>query len=70
MPESTGVLLFLAQIHCWASSIKTLTITFTFRGMVDESGDQFVAYFVPTKETLGKRKRDEDDGVDYANGEE
>lgn len=28
------------------------------RGMVDESGDQFVAYFLPTEETIKKRKHD------------
>ncbi len=27
------------------------------RGMEDESGDQFVAYFLPTDNTLRKRKR-------------
>ncbi|XP_071961884.1 RNA polymerase II-associated factor 1 homolog [Antedon mediterranea] len=36
------------------------------RGMVDESGDQFVGYFLPTEETLGKRKRDAEEDVDYA----
>lgn len=36
-----------------------------FRGMVDESGNQFVAYFLPTAETRGKRKRDGEIGVDY-----
>jgi len=40
------------------------------RGAVDESGEQFVAYFLPTDETLGKRKRDSEDGVDYAPDEE
>ena len=41
-------------------------ITFDyFRGAVDESGEQFVAYFLPTEETLGKRKRDEEDNADY-----
>ena len=29
---------------------------FFCRGMEDESGDQFVAYFLPTDETLEKRK--------------
>lgn len=33
--------------------------------MVDESGDQFVAYFLPTDETKRKRKRDIEDGMDY-----
>ncbi len=40
------------------------------RGMVDESGDQFVAYFIPTEETIKKRKRDDDDNVDYMDGED
>ncbi|WAR20309.1 PAF1-like protein [Mya arenaria] len=35
------------------------------RGAVDESGEQFVAYFLPTTDTLGKRKRDEDENEDY-----
>ena len=33
--------------------------------MVDESGDQFVAYFLPTEETIKKRKRDQDACQDY-----
>ena len=46
-------------------------ILFTFnRGAVDESGEQFVAYFLPTDETLQKRKRDADDGVDYVPDDE
>uniref|UniRef100_A0A8C6Z724 RNA polymerase II-associated factor 1 homolog n=1 Tax=Nothoprocta perdicaria TaxID=30464 RepID=A0A8C6Z724_NOTPE len=36
------------------------------RGMMDEEGNQFVAYFLPVEETLRKRKRDQDDDVDYA----
>nr|CAB3264627.1 RNA polymerase II-associated factor 1 homolog [Phallusia mammillata] len=35
------------------------------RGMVDEEGDQFVAYFLPTPETRGKRKRDNEEGLEY-----
>jgi len=38
--------------------------------MVDESGDQFVAYFLPTDETLDKRRRDIEVEVDYEDGEE
>ncbi len=41
-----------------------------FRGMVDEAGDQFVAYFLPTEENLGKRKRDAELEQDYAEEEE
>lgn len=33
--------------------------------MMDESGEQFVAYFLPMDETLQKRKQDSDEGVDY-----
>ena len=28
------------------------------RGVMDESGEQFVAYFLPTDETLTKRQED------------
>ncbi|XP_028321376.1 RNA polymerase II-associated factor 1 homolog [Gouania willdenowi] len=35
------------------------------RGMMDEEGNQFVAYFLPNEETLRKRKRDCDEGMDY-----
>ncbi|KXJ17742.1 RNA polymerase II-associated factor 1-like [Exaiptasia diaphana] len=40
------------------------------RGMVDASGDQFVAYFLPSNETLGKRKRDQETATDYMDEEE
>lgn len=33
--------------------------------MVDVQGDQFVAYFLPEKETLRKRKRDQDEEREY-----
>ena len=35
------------------------------RGVMDESGEQFVAYFLPTDETLTKRLEDMKDGVEY-----
>ena len=35
------------------------------RGVMDESGEQFVAYFLPTDETLTKRADDMKDGVEY-----
>ncbi|KAL5009065.1 hypothetical protein ScPMuIL_014646 [Solemya velum] len=35
------------------------------RGAVDESGEQFVAYFLPTDETMTKRKRDAENEVEY-----
>jgi len=40
------------------------------RGMVDASGDQFVAYFLPTTETIRKRKRDRETEMDYTEEEE
>lgn len=38
----------------------------TIRGMMDEEGNQFVAYFLPVEETLKKRKRDQEEEMDYA----
>ncbi|XP_026233712.1 RNA polymerase II-associated factor 1 homolog [Anabas testudineus] len=35
------------------------------RGMMDEEGNQFVAYFLPNEDTLRKRKRDVEEGMDY-----
>ncbi|XP_061828113.1 RNA polymerase II-associated factor 1 homolog [Nerophis lumbriciformis] len=35
------------------------------RGMMDEEGNQFVAYFLPNEDTIRKRKRDCDEGLDY-----
>uniref|UniRef100_A0A4P6D7S0 RNA polymerase II-associated factor 1 homolog n=1 Tax=Rhodnius prolixus TaxID=13249 RepID=A0A4P6D7S0_RHOPR len=40
------------------------------RGVMDESGEQFVAYFLPTESTLEKRRRDFTNGVDYEDEEE
>jgi len=31
--------------------------------MKDESGEQFVAYFLPTEETMTKREKDKQSGV-------
>lgn len=33
---------------------------------MDEEGNQFVAYFLPVEETLRKRKRDQEEEIDYA----
>ena len=41
-----------------------------YRGMVDEDGEQFVGYFLPTEETTRKRKRDFEEGIQYADEEE
>ena len=35
------------------------------RGVMDESGEQFVAYFLPTEETMEKRAKDFTEGKDY-----
>lgn len=40
------------------------------RGVVDESGEQFVAYFLPTEDTMRKRKRDAEEGVEYMDEDE
>ena len=38
--------------------------------MMDENNEQFVAYFVPTQETLRKRQQDVQQTVSYQEGEE
>lgn len=40
------------------------------RGVMDESGEQFVAYFLPTEETLVKRREDFAKGIPYQDDEE
>merc|ERR1719260_54376 len=40
------------------------------RGVMDESGEQFVAYFLPTEETLAKRRSDQEEGKDYTDDAE
>ncbi|KAA0701625.1 RNA polymerase II-associated factor 1 -like protein PD2-like protein [Triplophysa tibetana] len=35
------------------------------RGMMDEEGNQFVAYFLPNEETMRKRKRDVDEDLEF-----
>lgn len=42
----------------------------SYRGVMDESGEQFVAYFLPLEETLEKRRRDFTSGIDYTDDEE
>lgn len=32
---------------------------------MDEEGNQFVAYFLPGEDTMRKRKRDQEEGLDY-----
>ena len=50
--------------------MKFILFFFVCRGMVDEQGDQFVAYFLPTEETLGKRKRDSELSQDFQEDDE
>uniref|UniRef100_A0A1E1XAW8 RNA polymerase II-associated factor 1 homolog n=1 Tax=Amblyomma aureolatum TaxID=187763 RepID=A0A1E1XAW8_9ACAR len=40
------------------------------RGVMDESGEQFVAYFLPTEDTIKKRKRDAEEGMEYMDDDE
>lgn len=40
------------------------------RGVQDENGEQFVAYFLPLEETVEKRRRDFAAGVEYEDDEE
>ena len=37
---------------------------------MDESGEQFVAYFLPTDDTLEKRRKDFTSGIEYEDDEE
>lgn len=39
------------------------------RGVMDESGEQFVAYCLPTEETIQKRRRDVNEGITYMDGD-
>ena len=54
----------------YCTIVLPLCIFVFSRGMVDVHGDQFVAYFLPENETLGKRKRDQEEGNDYTEGDE
>ncbi|KAI4457971.1 rna polymerase ii-associated factor 1 [Holotrichia oblita] len=40
------------------------------RGVMDESGEQFVAYFLPVEETLEKRRQDFSNNISYQDDEE
>lgn len=54
------------QLHrSTAGCINTINTSVLYRGMMDEEGNQFVAYFLPNEDTLRKRKRDFEEGVDY-----
>lgn len=40
------------------------------RGVMDEFGEQFVAYFLPTEDTLVKRRADVVNNLDYEDDQE
>ena len=40
------------------------------RGMVDESNEQFVAYFLPTPDTIEKREEDKRLGIPFRDDQE
>lgn len=44
--------------------------SFYFSGVMDESGEQFVAYFLPTDDTMDKRRKDFTNEVLYEDDEE
>lgn len=45
--------------------MSKVLISFLFRGVQDESGEQFVAYFLPTEATLEKRRNDSEENRSY-----
>ncbi|OBS78501.1 hypothetical protein A6R68_19095 [Neotoma lepida] len=51
---------------CYFFAFDLYSLLPTIRGMMDEEGNQFVAYFLPVEETLRKRKRDQEEEMDYA----
>ncbi|CAG9539404.1 unnamed protein product [Cercopithifilaria johnstoni] len=44
---------------------QTLMPQALIRGMMDEEGEQFVTYFLPSKETLDKRLKDTEKGLEF-----
>ena len=53
------------QYKFFCINTKHGIISHGYRGMMDEEGNQFVAYFLPNEDTLRKRKRDFEEGMDY-----
>ena len=68
------------RAYTWNSELRGITTIFILtlliyfrsfcRGMVDASGDQFVAYFLPTRDTIRKRKRDQESEKEFTEEEE
>lgn len=57
---------FLIKLNIFLRSLKNFNLfSLVHRGVVDDSGEQFVAYFLPTEDTMKKRKRDSENGVEY-----
>lgn len=50
------------------ASSRLITVFFS-RGVMDESGEQFVAYCLPTEDTIQKRRRDATENVPYLDGD-
>ncbi|CAB4058385.1 PAF1 [Lepeophtheirus salmonis] len=66
--------LFLIRILLLLVSLRMLKLKMMsqamIRGVMDESGEQFVAYFLPAKDTMEKRHADFEADRDYADEEE
>lgn len=67
------------NLTSWHSKLTFMCITLSFvfqymfkfvcRGVMDESGEQFVAYCLPTEDTIQKRRRDITEGIPYMDGD-
>jgi len=57
--------MYIEKNHYFSRSNLNIIVA-SCRGVMDESGEQFVAYFLPLEETLEKRRRDFTAGIDYA----
>lgn len=62
----SGALLPMLVCSLLSLCLHSLVSLHLTRGMMDEEGNQFVAYFLPVEETLKKRKRDQEEEMDYA----
>ena len=55
--------------HSAAAQIEMMSQAM-IRGVMDESGEQFVAYFLPTEDTMEKRAKDFTEGKEYDDEQE
>ena len=68
---SPGILfLYIMSMDLCQARFNIRCLLLFHRGMVDASGDQFVAYFLPTTDTIRKRKRDQEGEKEYTEEEE